>query len=104
MGAADADADVAVSPLAVPILAGPGTIATAMNYSATGSIVDGVVTILAFTVLIAITYVAFRSGERLVRLLGESGMDVVTRLMGMILAVVGVQMLIQGIHDARHLF
>jgi multiple antibiotic resistance protein len=38
-----------------------------------------------------------------VRILGNSGMDVVTRLMGLILAVVGTQMLVQGIHDARKL-
>ena len=43
-------------------------------------------------------------GDRLVRLLGASGMDVVTRLMGLILAVVGTQMLIQGAHDAKGLF
>lgn len=95
---------VAISPLAVPILAGPGTIATAMNYSATGSHVEGAVTIAAFSALCVITYVAFLSGDRLVRILGRSGMDVVTRLMGLILAVVGTQMLIQGVHDARHLF
>ena len=96
--------NVAVSPLAIPVLAGPGTIATAVNFSATGSHLQGVVTIAAFSVLCGITYAAFLSGDRLVSLLGSSGMDVVTRLMGLILAVVGTQMLIQGIHDARHLF
>jgi multiple antibiotic resistance protein len=50
-----------------------------------------------------ITYIAFVSGERLVAILGESGLDIVTRLMGLILAVVGTQMLLQGIHDARTL-
>lgn len=95
---------VAVSPLAIPVLAGPGTIATAVNFSATGSHVQSIVTIVAFSALCVITYAAFLSGDRLVRILGSSGMDVVTRLMGLILAVVGTQMLIQGIHDARKLF
>jgi multiple antibiotic resistance protein len=98
------DTNVAISPLAIPILGGPGTIATALNYSATGSYPQIAVTIAAFSVLCLITYVAFLSGDRLVRILGKSGMDVVTRLMGLILAVVGTQMLIQGIHDARNLF
>ena len=96
--------NVAISPLAIPILAGPGTIATAMNYSATGSYVQSAITIAAFSVLCVITFVAFLSGDRLIRILGRSGMDVVTRLMGLILAVVGTQMLIQGIHDAKSLF
>ena len=95
--------NVAISPLAIPILAGPGTIATAMNYSATGSYVQSAITIAAFSVLCIVTYLAFISGERLIRVLGQSGMDIVTRLMGLILAVVGTQMLIDGIHDAaRH--
>lgn len=97
------ETNVAISPLAIPILAGPGTIATALNYSATGSHMQGIVTIAAFSVLCVITFAAFLSGDRLVRILGKSGMDVVTRLMGLILAVVGTQMLIQGIHGARDL-
>ena len=93
-------ANVAISPLAIPILAGPGTIATAMNYSATGSHAQSAITIAAFSVLCIVTYLAFISGERLIHVLGQSGMDIVTRLMGLILAVVGTQMLIDGIHDA----
>ena len=96
--------DVAISPLAIPILAGPGTIATAMNYSATGGYVQSAVTVAAFFVLCIITFLAFLSGETLMRVLGHSGIDVVTRLMGLILAVVGTQMLLQGIHDATKLF
>lgn len=107
-GSADNDssqgANVAISPLAIPILAGPGTIATALNYSATGSLAEGAVTIAAFSVLCLITLAAFLSGDRLIKLLGASGMDVITRLMGLILAVVGTQMLIEGIHDAKGLF
>lgn len=93
--------DVAVSPLALPILAGPGTIATAVNYSATGSYWQSGVTVGAFTVLCAVTYAAFLSGDRLVGFLGSKGMDVVTRLMGLILAVVGTQMLLDGIRGAH---
>jgi len=96
--------DVAISPLAIPILAGPGTIATAMNYSATGSHVQSAVTVAAFFVLCIITFVAFLSGNTLIRVLGRSGIDVVTRLMGLILAVVGTQMLIQGVRGATKVF
>lgn len=91
--------DVAVSPLAVPILAGPGTIATAMNYSAAGG-VEVYITIAAFAVLCVISYLCFISGPRLLALLGNSGVTIVTRLMGLILAVIGVQMLLVGIFSA----
>lgn len=46
------------------------------------------------------TYVCFISGHDLVRFLGKSGLSVVTRMMGLILAVIGVQMLIEGVNGA----
>ncbi|KHD24601.1 membrane protein [Vibrio caribbeanicus] len=96
--------DVAISPLALPILAGPGTIATAMNYSASGDMLSITVTIAAFAILCAITLICFLFGPKLVDKLGESGISIVTRLMGLILTVIGMQMLIQGVHDAYQLF
>lgn len=95
-----AELSIAVTPLAMPILAGPGTIATAMNFASTGKISDMFVTIAAFAVLCAITLVAFLSGERLLAILGRNGINIVTRLMGLILAVIGVQMLITGLAGA----
>lgn len=91
------DSDVAVSPLAVPLLAGPGTIATAMNYSAAGGWDEIIITITAFAVLCLITLVCFVSSSKIISAIGESGLGIVTRLMGLILAVIGVQMLIGGI-------
>ena len=91
---------VTVSPLAVPILAGPGTIATAMNFAAAGGDHELAVTALAFAVLCIITYFCFVFGQGMVRFLGQSGLNVVTRMMGLILAVTGVQMLIEGIKGA----
>jgi multiple antibiotic resistance protein len=91
---------VAVTPLAIPILGGPGTIATAMNFASTGGVVQMIITIAAFAALCLITYGFFVFGERLVRFLGSGGLSVITRLMGLMLAVIGVQMLIGGISGA----
>lgn len=102
--AKEAKLSIAVSPLAMPILAGPGTIATAMNYSATGNLLEIVITVASFAVLCGITYVFFIFGQRLVKFIGVNGINVVTRLMGLILAVIGTQMVIQGIHEAKMLF
>ena len=96
----EAALSVAVTPLAMPILAGPGTIATAMNFASTGGLTEMIVTIVAFAVLCVITYGFFMSGERLVSILGQSGLNVITRIMGLILAVIGVQMLITGVSGA----
>lgn len=98
----EAELNVAVSPLAVPILAGPGTIATAMNYSASGGVTNMFVTIGAFAALCLITYVLFLFGQRFVEYIGASAVKVITRLMGLILAVIGTQMLIDGIGSAIH--
>jgi multiple antibiotic resistance protein len=92
--------EVAVTPLAMPILAGPGTIATAMNYASAGSAKDFTLTVGAFLLLCGVTYAFFVSGERFVRFVGDNGLKVITRLMGLILAVIGVQMLLHGIAGA----
>ncbi|MBW3697994.1 MarC family protein [Vibrio sp. T187] len=96
----DAALSIAVSPLAMPILAGPGTIATAMNFATTGGIYETVITIIAFGLLCALTYVLFVFGERFVKAVGPSALNVITRMMGLILAVIGMQMLIEGMEQA----
>lgn len=99
----DARLSVAISPLAVPLLAGPGTIATAMNFAAGEGFVPMAVTISAFGILCVLTYIAFVSGARVVALIGQSALNIVTRLMGLILAVIGTQMAIEGIRGAFNL-
>jgi multiple antibiotic resistance protein len=96
----EAALSVAVSPLAVPILAGPGTIATAMNFVATRTFTHLAITVGAFGLICAISYAFFLSGESLIKYIGQSAVNVVTRMMGLILAVIGTQMLIQGVHGA----
>lgn len=96
----EAELEIAISPLAIPILAGPGTIATAMNFATAGGIPEFLITIGAFGILCLVSYAFFVSGERIVNYVGDNGIKVVTRLMGLILAVIGVQMLIDGIGGA----
>ena len=94
------DLDISVSPLAVPLLAGPGTIATAMNYSAAGGWIEIIITIAMFAILCLITFTFFIFGQKIVNIIGASGLIIVTRLMGLILAVIGTQMLIAGVFGA----
>ncbi|ANI98185.1 MarC family protein [Pediococcus pentosaceus] len=91
--------DVAISPLAMPVLAGPGTIATTMNLS---SSTNPFIVISAFVVLSVITYFIFIYGEQIMAKLGNNIMNVITKLMGLILATIGVRMLIMGVQVAFH--
>lgn len=96
----DSDTDLAVSPLAVPLLAGPGTIATAMNYSVSGGWMEIGITIFSFLVLCIITFYCFIFSSKILLITGESVLGIITRLMGLILAVIGVQMLVIGLNAA----
>jgi multiple antibiotic resistance protein len=96
----EGELDKAISPLAMPLLAGPGTISTAINFASQGGIGPVVTTLITFFALCVITYFFFVYGERLVRYLGHAGMSIITRLMGLILAVIGTQMVIGGITGA----
>ena len=99
----EAELSVAVSPLAMPILAGPGTIATAMNFASEGGIIETIMTIAAFAVLCVITYLLFIFGKKFVNFIGAGALGVITRMMGLILAVIGMQMVIEGINGAFNL-
>lgn len=91
---------IAVSPLAMPLLAGPGTIATAMNFAAGSTYPEILRVVGACACVCFATLLAFLGGESVVRILGQNVIKVLSRLMGLILAVIGVQMLIDGIRTA----
>ena len=91
---------IAVSPLAMPILAGPGTIASAMNFSSTTGHGEVIITVIAFGLLCLLTYFMFVSGEKMTRVVGPRILDVITKMMGLILAVIGMQMFIEGVELA----
>ena len=92
----EAQLSVAVSPLGIPMLAGPGTIATAMTFAA-GGWLHIAISLASFTVICGATYVCFHYSDPLVAFLGQNGMNVVTRLMGLIVASIGVGMLLAGL-------
>lgn len=96
--------NIGVSPLGVPILAGPGTIAVSMSYSATGHELEIIVNALVFSVMCAITYLFFMLGEKIEQKLGQEGLKVITQVMGLILSVIGIQMGLQGIFGAISIF
>ena len=92
--------NIAVSPLAIPILAGPGTISTALTFSAQANdLTTEVIVLTGFTIICLATYVAFISADKIVSFLKESVITVITRLMGLLLTIIAAQMLITGIRN-----
>jgi len=93
--------DPSVFPLAIPLIAGPGSIATMIlltGQDATNvahvAIVHGVMLLV-----LACVFILFMLAGQLERLLGPTGINVVTRLLGMLLAALSVQFVIDGMRD-----
>ena len=91
------DEGVAVSPLAIPILAGPGTIVTAMNNVTNADFIHIAIVIAIFAVMIYLTYLAFSLSERIVEKIGQNLITVIGKIMGLILAIMGTGMTVEGI-------
>lgn len=91
------DEDIAVSPLAIPILAGPGTIVTAMNFVANVETVHIIIVILIFGLMSLLTYFTFRLSDLIVRIVGKNVISVIGKIMGLIIAIIGTGMIINGI-------
>ncbi|HKV75528.1 MAG TPA: MarC family protein [Gemmatimonadales bacterium] len=95
--------DVALTPLAIPVLAGPGAISTVMVLAGQSRAVDRAVVVYGSIALTAlVSYICLRLGDRLVKHLGRTGIGVVTRVMGLLLAAVATQFILTGIQEALH--
>jgi len=94
------DDSLAISPLAIPILAGPGTIVTAMNFVVNVSIFQTIITIVIFALIIMLTYYAFIYSSYIVKIIGNKNFVIIGKIMGIIIGVLGANMLIQGIKMA----
>jgi multiple antibiotic resistance protein len=93
--------DVAIVPLAIPMLAGPGAIATVtvlMSEAAHSYLHIGIV-LLAIFLTGTLTFLVLRASTYVERALKQTGLNIVNRVMGLILAAVAVQFVVNGIHD-----
>ncbi|AUC84322.1 hypothetical protein CW731_02975 [Polaribacter sp. ALD11] len=93
----DEDEDIAVSPLAIPILAGPGTIVTAMNFVSNAGNLQIFLVIAIFGLMSLITFFTFRLSDLVVKIVGNNVISVIGKIMGLIIAIIGTGMIIQGI-------
>ncbi|EGV03346.1 MarC family protein [Streptococcus sp. V919] len=87
---------IAISPLAMPLFAGPGTITTALSL-ANGDLQNQLITVVAFALLCVITYLLLRSAKQIAGFLGENLMKIITKMMGLLLFSIGIQMIIVSV-------
>jgi len=93
--------DVALTPLAMPMLAGPGAISTVMVLAGQARTTPQQIAVYGSILLtIFISWLTLRVGERLVMRMGQTGIRVMTRIMGLLLAAIAVQFVITGVREA----
>jgi len=95
---ARAKRDVSFSPLAMPMLSGPGSIAVTVGFTslATDWLDYGAI-ILGILIVAIITYATLNLSGRVVRVVGTNGMNALTRVMGFLLLCIGIQFVVNGV-------
>ena len=87
-------------PLATPLLAGPGAITAVLaQQQTTDSLLSIPLLMIAIMIACVIVYLVFHFGGSIIRIMGLGGIRVVTRLMGLLLAVIGVQFMADGLRQ-----
>jgi multiple antibiotic resistance protein len=90
--------DVSVTPLAIPLLAGPGAIATTLVFAGQADSTLSIATLVAGAAMVFIVvYLFLYWADELARVIGALGMKIVTRIMGLLLAFIAVQYVIDGV-------
>jgi multiple antibiotic resistance protein len=91
-------ASIAVVPLTIPLLTGPATMSTMVIYAEKAKTFWQMGTLVGYGVVIALaTALCFRLAEPIARVLGKTGINVMTRLMGLILAALAVEVMSDGL-------
>ena len=90
--------DISVTPLAIPMLCGPGTITNAIvMWNNAGNWEMRGVMVLAIALVLVLVYCILRGSSRIIKLLGETGNNVMMRLMGLIVMVIAVEFFFSGL-------
>ena len=95
---ASARAPIAVVPLAIPLLTGPATMSTVVIFAERAKSLLQLGVLVAYGLVIAgATVLAFRAARPIAKLMGKTGINVMTRLMGLILAALAVEVMADGL-------
>jgi len=94
------DENIAVSPLAIPLLAGPGTIVTGMNFVSKTDFTHIGIVIGIFGLICFMNFIAFKLSDIITEKIGDNIITVFGKIMGLIIAIIGTNMIIVGIKMA----
>lgn len=90
--------DIAITPLAIPLISGPGAItASIVLFNDAGTISHKIILLCVIVLNLVIVLIALLSSRKIVKLLGESGNKVLMRIMGLIVMVIAVEFLFSGL-------
>ena len=92
--------DISVFPLAIPLLAGPGGITTVLLYTGGSSPAQVALFMVVLLVVMLVTLGSLLLAPRVMRLLGETGANVLSRVLGVLLAALAVQFVIDGLQTS----
>jgi multiple antibiotic resistance protein len=95
--------DVAIVPLAMPLLAGPGAIATVvvlMGRAERPRLLYGGIVLAAVAATAAVAYVVLAGASRVDRVLGKTGLNILERAAGLLLAAIAIQFMIDGVGES----
>lgn len=90
--------DISVTPLAIPMICGPGALTNAIVMMEDANSVDKKIVLIVATLLVIIlTYIILYSSSKIIKILGETGINVMMRLMGLIVMVIAVEFFFSGL-------
>jgi multiple antibiotic resistance protein len=96
--AARAKPDISFSPLAMPMMSGPGSIAVTIGFTSFArGWLDYTAIILGIVVVAIITYVTLRLSDRVVRVVGLNSMNALSKVMGFLILCIGIQFVVNGV-------
>ncbi len=90
---------IGIVPMGIPLLAGPGAISTVMLYNSNGDISNIIVVFISVIATLIITYILLRNVDKIFNKIGRVGSHAISRIMGLILAAIAIQFIINGIHQ-----
>ena len=92
--------DISVFPLAIPLIAGPGSLATVLLYTGKGDVLTIAAVLCVLSVVLLLVLASLLLASRIMRVLGETGANVFSRVLGVLLAALAVQFVLDGIQQS----
>jgi multiple antibiotic resistance protein len=95
--------DISITPLAIPMICGPGAITNAIVLMEDASSISKIVILLvSIAVVVLTTYIILLSSSKIIKVIGQTGINVMMRLMGLIVMVIAVEFFFSGLKPIIH--